>query len=100
MTLALIAAFLVPVLSPAMAVLILNAATGWSGQWLKAHKEFPTLLAHAIMVGVGVVLYALMHHPDPNDVDWLSNAFAWATAPSGVSSILASAGLAYKTDSK
>lgn len=100
LTLAVLAAFVIPTLSPAMAVLALNWVFGWGGQWLKAHKEFPSLLAHSIMVAVGLGLYSLVHHPTADDVDWLTNAFAWATAPSGASSILASAGLASKTDSK
>jgi predicted tellurium resistance membrane protein TerC len=96
---ALIAAFVVPVLSPTVAALIMSTAVGWAGQFLKAHKAFPTPLAHAALFAIGFGLYAMVKHPTSTDAEWFSNAVAWALAGSGVSSIAGSTGLAPKTDS-
>lgn len=94
-----VAAFVLPAMSPAVAALLMSTAAGWAGQFLKAHKAFPTPLAHGIMFALGIVLYSLVHHPAATDAEWFSNAVAWALAGSGVSSIAGSTGLAPKTDS-
>ena len=96
---ALIVAFALPLLSPTVAALIMSTAVGWAGQFLKAHKAFPTPLAHAALFAVGFGLYAMVHHPTATDAEWFSNAVAWALAASGASSIAGSTGLAPKTDS-
>lgn len=96
--LALIAAFALPPLSPAIAALIMSTAVGWAGQFLKAHKAFPTPLAHGIMFCAGFAVYALVSHPTASNAEWFSNAVAWAMASSGASSIAGSSGLAPKTD--
>ena len=97
--LAVIAAFVLPVLSPSVAALIMSTAAGWAGQFLKAHKAFPTPLAHGILFSVGFVVYALVHHPSADNAEWFSNAVAWALAACGASSVAGGTGLAPKTDS-
>lgn len=98
-SLVLFLALALPVLSPSIAALLMSTAAGWAGQFLKAHKAFPTPLAHGILFCVGFGIYALAHHPTADNAEWFSNAVAWALAGSGVSSIAGASGLAPKTDS-
>lgn len=94
-----IMAFVVPLISPSLALVIMNWVVGSFGQWLKAHKEFPTPLAHAIMAGVGIALYASFKHPTATDAEWFTNAIAWATSAIGAGSVMSSMHLVPKTDS-
>ena len=75
-------------------------ALGWVGQHLKAIKSFPTPAAQAIVFGCALALYSVKVHPEFSSADWFTNAVAWALAALGVSSVVASSGLAPKTDSR
>ena len=72
----------------------------YAGQWLKAHKAIPTVVAQLLLLAVGVGFYFTAHPYSAENSQWLRDAVMWAFALPGLSSVAASVGVAPKTDSK
>lgn len=73
---------------------------GYLGQHLKAIKNVPTTYAQAILLVVGVGLYALQTPPAGPLTAWLMQAVMWGLTVIGAASTAAAVGIAPKTDSR
>lgn len=73
---------------------------GYLGQHLKAIKNIPTSGVQAILLAIGIALYALQTPPAGPLTAWLMNAVMWGLTVIGAASTAAAINLAPKTDSR
>lgn len=72
--------------------------SGWVGQWIKAHKNVPTIVVNFALLGVGVLFFWISTPLTGPWRPWLMSAVTWGLATIGASTFSATTGMAPKTD--
>lgn len=76
-----------------------SVAVAYFGQFLKAHKGFPTWAAQVLIVLAAFGLYFLTGPVATDWRGWVKDGIVWCLATLGVSSLSAGVKAAPKTDS-